>query len=292
MTSLYFYKNKSLVTLILLLLTSLALMFMNVKLSLFNIRSPFFFLTYPVEFVAKGVSDLVENTVNGIGRIHKLEEQLNSANKRLLHYQEKLLLYSQVVSENETLKRQLGLKGILKYESTYARVVYRDPNLTADYLIINKGTLDGLRRNMPVVSSTTNGELFLLGKVIEVNLTASKVKLLTAADFYVGVSVRNKGYVGILRGNGSWNQNLVVDYIPQEADIRVGDSVITSGESDIFPFGLPVGRVTAIGKSSIEEFFQKLYLKPLYSYSIVKNVFIVDWHPSAEIKDLIESSYE
>lgn len=292
MQTLNYYKNKSLVTLVVCLSISLVLMIFNVSFKNFNIRSVFFFITYPIEHGVSAVSRFFGNAFSGFARIKELEEELAMSRERLAKYQEKLLLYSRVVEENERLKTLLDIKENLEYEATYARIIFRDPTLQGDYFIIDKGSIDGIGNDMPVVSFDENEDLILVGKTVEVNLTASKVKLVTARNFYLGVSLKDSGYVGILSGNGSWNQNCILDYIPREANPYIGQQLVTSGESDIFPYGLIVGTVIGVGHNVMEEFFQKLYIRPSYKYSIIKDVFILKWEPSAEANMLIESSYE
>lgn len=292
MQTLNYYKNKSLVTLVVCLSISLLLMVFNVSIKKFNVRSIFFFITYPIEHGVTAVSHFFGNAFTGLAKINELEKELAVSRERLAMYQEKLLLYSHVVEENEQLKQTLGIKDNLSYDAIYAKIIFRDPNLQGDYFVIDKGKLDGIHNDMPVVSFDANENLFLVGKTVEVNLTASKVKLLTARNFYLGVSLKDSGYVGILSGNGAWNQNCVLDYIPREANPYVGQQVVTSGESDIFPYGLVVGSVVGIGRNVMEEFFQKLYIRPAYKYSILKDVFILKWQPAAEANVLIESGYE
>lgn len=287
-----FYKNKSIITLAILLSISLLLMIFNVKFESFNIRKVFFFITYPIENSISAISGFFSNSFRGIRRINELEDELEDYKERLIAYQEKLLLYSEIQEENEELKQLLDVKEDLDYDSVYAKVIYRDPSLLGDFYIIDKGSSDDLEKNMPVVSSDSNGNVFLVGKIVEVTLNASKVKVLTSKSFYLGVSLQGSGYVGILNGNGSWNQNCEVNYIPVEANAFTGQEVETSGESDIFPDGIPVGKISALTTSVMEEFFYTLYIKPMYNYSTVDHVFIIDWEPAAEANILIEDTYE
>ncbi len=291
MDNIYIFKNRSFLTLLILLGVSTVLMVLNINISI-NLRQVFSAIVVPIERGFTGIGGFFNNLVNGITRIDELEKELQSSQERLINYQEKVLLYSQLVEENTHLKKVLGIKEDLQYETTYARIIFRDPTLMGDYYIINKGAMDDLRNNMPVVSFDDNGNLFLIGKISEVSLNASKVKLITAKSFYLGVALEASGYVGILSGQGSWNQNCSIDYIPSEADPDIGERVVTSGESDIFPYGLMVGHVSGVSKSVMEEFFQRIYLVPKFNYSTLKDVFIIDWRPSAQANKIIENTYE
>lgn len=285
------FKKRSIITLFILLSISFGLMFFNLSETIF-IRKVIAFITYPIELGTKSIGEFFGNLFNSLARINQLEKELSLTKERLKNYQEKLLLYSKLVDENAHLKKVLSIKESLSYDTIYARIMFRDPTLMGNFYIINKGIKDNITENMPVVSYDSNGNLFLVGKTVEVNLTASKVKLITAKNFYVGVALESSGYVGILNGQGAWNQNCVVDYIPSEIIPQAGERVVTSGESDIFPYGITVGKVVGVRKSVLQEFFQKLYIRPEYNYPTLRDVFILKWKPSTEIKSLIESSYE
>jgi rod shape-determining protein MreC len=292
MQNLYFYKNKSVLALIIFLSISLSLMFFNVKLKAFNIGSIFLFVTYPIEYSVSSIGSFFADSFRGITKIRQLESELDFTKERLIKYQETLSLYNQINKENEDLRNSLEMKGRIPHTTHYARIVFRDPNLTGDYFIVDKGAMDGIHENMPVVSYNSDGQIFLVGKTTEVNVSASKVLLITAVDSYVGVTLRTSGYIGILKGMGSWNQNLVLEYIPVEANTYIGEDVVTSGESDIFPPNISIGKIVGIGYTGPEEFFKKLFVKQDNQFSKLKDVFIIEWKSGVDVKDLIENTGE
>jgi rod shape-determining protein MreC len=267
-------------------------MFFNVKLNFLDLRAVLFFLTYPVQYTVTSIGEFFSDSVSGISKIRELEEELRLTKESLDKYKKTLLPYSQIQKENEEYKKILGIKSHIAYNTVYARIVFRDPGLTGDYFIIDKGAFDGIKPDMPVVSYNESGDIFLIGKTTEVNVSAAKVRLLTAADSHIGIELKFSGYVGVLRGNGSWNQNCVAEYIPVEADTFVGEEVITSGESDIFPPGLLIGKIVGIGKPTAEDFFKKLYVRPQFDFSRTKDVFIMEWKPNSDVGSLIERAGE
>lgn len=283
-------RNRSVLILIILLVASVGLMFMNVKLTAFSVRNLFFFITYPIQYSVSSVGKFFVNSITGIARIQQLEDELKTTKERLIKYQENLLLYSQIEKENTDLRKVLGIQSNINHSSIYARVVFRDPNLTGDYYIINKGLMDGVHDDMPVVAYNDEGEVYLIGRTLEANLSATKVRLVTAADSYIGVVLKTSGYIGILRGFGSWNQNAVVDYIPIEANAFSGEDIVTSGESDVFPAGMLIGKIVGIGNSNPEDFFKKIYVKPLLKYTRIRDVFIIDWKPSKQENNFNKST--
>ncbi len=267
-------------------------MFFQVRFNFLNLRPVFFFITYPVQYSLKAIGDFFSNSFVGISKIQELEDELKTTRESLDKYKRTLLPFSQLQKDNEEYKKILGVKSKIDYNTKYARIVFRDPSLTGDYFIVDKGAFDGLKENMPVISYNEDGNIYLIGKTSEVNLSAAKVKLITAADSFIGVALKSSGYVGVLRGNGSWNQNCIAEYIPIEADTFAGEEVVTSGESDIFPPGLLIGHVVGIGKAPVEEFFKKLYVKPEFKYSKTRNVFIMEWKPNVDVGNLIEHTSE
>ena len=174
MQNLYFYRNKSFITLVLLLSISVILMFFNVKLNYLNLRQVLFFITYPVQYTVSSVGDFFTSSATGISKIRELEEDLRMTRLSLDKYKKTLLPFSQIQRENEDLKKIIGIKSKIEYNTVYGRIVFRDPGLTGDYFIIDKGAFDGIRPDMPVVSYNDNGDIFLIGKTTEVNASACR----------------------------------------------------------------------------------------------------------------------
>jgi len=263
-------------------------MIINAKIPAFNIRSLFFFITYPIQYSFTSIGKYFVYTINNISKIRELEKELADYKEKMLKFQENLLLFSQVIEENQELKKALNIKSKINYTTIYANVISRDPSLLGDYFIIDKGLIHGVKENMPVVSYDSDENIFLVGKISEVNVYASKVKLITSDNFYIGVTLKNSGYIGVLKGEGSWSQNCVIDYIPVESSTFLGEEVITSGESDIYPKGIRIGVVVNIEKNVLEEFFIKLHVKPYIKYSKIKDVFIINWTPSENLDKVLE----
>ena len=120
-----------------------------------------------------------------------------------------------------------------------ARVVNKgiQPNLLS--IVIDVGAEDGIKGNQPVL--TPKG---VIGKTIETGESASIVQLITDVNFRLSVRILPSGATGILRwlGNGIGQ----VREVQKNVEITIGNKVITSGFSDIYPAGLPVGEVAGV----------------------------------------------
>ncbi len=122
-----------------------------------------------------------------------------------------------------------------------ADVIGKRPDPKFDTLIISRGSRDGVRPNSVVV--TRNG---LVGRVFEVNPNSSSVLMLTDQNSGVGARVQRASSraTGVCKGDNS--PLLALVYLPGEASIKPGDTIVTSGLGGIFPAGILIGTVDAV----------------------------------------------
>ena len=141
--------------------------------------------------------------------------------------------------ENQELNEMLDFKSKSNLKILPARVVNKgiQPNLLS--IIIDAGTVDQVEINQPVL--TAKG---VIGKTIQSGKTASVVQLITDINYRLSVRILPSGATGILRwvGNGKGQ----VKEVQKNVEINIGDKVVTSGFSDIYPAGLPVGIVAGV----------------------------------------------
>lgn len=175
--------------------------------------------------------------------------------------------------ENQDLKKQVKLnKTLTDYHQVSAAVTARSPNEWQNYLIINKGSIAGLKKNMPVMSGSG-----LVGRIIEVNRTNSKVSLISTDK-----SLSNKFAVEIVKPHGNDasgiigrydkdNNLLVMTNVTSTKGIKTGQQVVTSGLGGLTPRGLFVGKVVAMKKDDYG-LVSSVYVKPatdLNNFTIV-----------------------
>ncbi len=147
--------------------------------------------------------------------------------------------------ENERLRRLLDLKERLPERFPRviaAEVIGRSPGGWRDTLIVNKGSRDGLKPDMPVMAGGG-----LLGKVVESTALTSKVKLLTHPRIRVGAMVQRTRYTGVIYGSSDGECRM--KYLAMDADVRKGDLVETAPFSDAFPKGIYIGEITDVWKA-------------------------------------------
>jgi rod shape-determining protein MreC len=188
-------------------------------------------------------------------------------------------LQAQVVQLQQQVSETQALAALVNFsrsspESQYtaASVIGRDPSPFLHYIIVDKGSNDGLRRGMPVV--TDQG---LVGRVDAVISSAARVQLITDPASVVNVRLEKAEREAVLVGNIS--SDLSLDLIPQDVAIEPGDVVLTSGLGGGYPTDLIVGQVLSVRKRD-SDLFQQAIIQPVVDFTELKIVLIItDFRP-------------
>lgn len=196
-----------------------------------------------------------------------LEEKLEILRKENLLLTLKVESMVNLKNENNELLRMLDFKKRTALSMKPARVVNKgmQPNLLS--MVINAGTENNIQKNQPVLTS-----LGVIGKTVEVSENASIVQLITDTNYRLSVRILPSGATGILRflrdGFGQIRE------VQKNVKVQIGDKVVTSGFSDIYPPGLPVGSVS--GVLDDRGSFQKVVnLKLPNDITSFQNVFVI-----------------
>ena len=115
----------------------------------------------------------------------------------------------------------------------------------------------------------------LIGRITAVLPESSEVMLLPDRESAVGARVWNtREVIGVVEGDGTDSSNLQMIHLPHDADLYVGDDIVTSGLDDVFPGGIHIGEVTAI-EYSTNGLTKTAYIKPYVNFSRLEEVFIL-----------------
>jgi len=168
-------------------------------------------------------------------------------------------------------------------ESSYkaASVIGRDPSPFLQYIIINRGSNDGVQRGMPVV--TNEG---LVGRVDAVIADAARVQLITDPASSVNIHLKNASTDAMLVGSVTGDVSL--DLISQDATVQSGDLILTSGLGGGFPADLIVGQVVSVRKLPAE-LFQQATVQPAVDFSRLQIVLVITNFRSVNIAPLLPS---
>jgi rod shape-determining protein MreC len=240
-------------------------------------------LTWPEQFVNDTtgffqslVSKPAHSLAGFIGHLQDLTSTYDE-NKELKARLDKLVSLESQVQElkkdNEDLRDILGEKKTLRdFKPLPATVIARNPDRWHEMIIIDKGSKNGIEKNMAVV--TAKG---LIGKVKSVNQFSSTVELLSAMDPKNRISVTIQGsstIYGFVQGFDDKKNMLLVKSIPSGAPIKKGQIVITSGKGGVFPAGLMVGKVEEV-KPDQYGLNQQALVKPGANFYDINNVIVI-----------------
>lgn len=223
--------------------------------------------------VQDGLAPLLEGlskpvaTVNGIidyaselAELQAMNQALREENARLLQWQ---ATGRELMAENERLRSLLNFTPDPAARFIAARVIADQGSAFARSILVAAGHHDGVAKGQAVM--TGEG---LVGRVVEVGGRAARVLLLTDLNSRVPVLVGASRHRGVLAGDNSAYPDLV--YLADEAEVAVGDYVVTSGHGGVFPQGLPVGVVAAVRDGLID-------VKPFVDWEYLELVRIVDY---------------
>lgn len=198
----------------------------------------------PFQDLTTGIGSWVDETVTASRSKTDLKdenEELKNQIARLTEENRRLSMYEQ---ENAKLSSLLKIaQRYPDYESVGAKIIAKDPGVWYDGFTINKGTTDNLSANMVLIAPEG-----LVGKVLESGATFSKAQsILDSRSSVPAVSVRT-GDLGVVKGDYALSNSGLckMEYIDSDAEIMVGDEIVTSHLSDIYPEGLAIGKVLEI----------------------------------------------
>jgi rod shape-determining protein MreC len=198
-------------------------------------------------------------------RLAQINDQLEAEVSRL---QSQIIELQQQNSELQVLSALLDFaRTHSENEYITAAVIGRDISPFLHYVIINRGSDDGLRRGMPIVSSQG-----LVGRVAAVTADGARAQLINDPDTAINVRVQPSGAEGLLQG--SITGDITVEAIPQDANIQTGDLVLTSGLGGNFPPDMLIGQVSGVRQRPVE-LFQTATVEPVVDFSQLEIVLVI-----------------
>lgn len=230
-------------------------------------RQALLFIVSPFIKVTAATVRGVSNTWRDYVDLRGLQEENTRLQRETAILKRRIDQLEEQALETQRLQALLAMRQASRAEFLTARVVGKDATNWFKTVLLDRGSLEGVRRNQPVV--VPDG---LVGRVVEVTLTSAKVQLLTDPVNAVGGLIQRTRVTGIVSGN--LGAGARVRYLPLMADVVGGDQVVTSGMGGVFPKGIPIGRITAVERRS-GALFQEATLQPAVDLSRLEEVLIL-----------------
>jgi rod shape-determining protein MreC len=187
------------------------------------------------------------------------------------------LLEKQALAERAAqLERVLALRERTPLQTVAASVIAGDATGIFRTLTIDKGSSSGLRKDMAVIAPQG-----VVGRIVEPPpLYAAKVQLLIDQKAAAGALIERSGVGGVVVGNDREGEpQLMLDFVSNLSDAKVGDRVVTSGLDGIFPRGVTVGWLARVDKGS--GLYRRIWVSPAVDFAAVSAVLVVLEPPQA-----------
>ena len=194
-----------------------------------------FVVSIPEKFIKETYSTAQDHVdLYNTNKINELE---------LKNLRAKDLLNNFLVLENQRLKMMVE-DYLVESEKLYAKVLSDKNSPFLKSIIINKGSKHGI-----TLGAVVKDKAYLVGKIIEVNYSTSRVLLLSDINSKIPVLIEPQGFLSILSGTG--NNDGILQYNKVESESKDKSIVYTSGAGNLFKAGIPVGKITKITERSL-----------------------------------------
>ena len=202
----------------------------------------------------------------------ELEMQLAAAKERI----------AALTADSTALKAEIPAG----YSSVMAKVVQNSIDRRDNLITIDKGSADGIRKDMGVVSGNgVVGIVYLVGSHYSVGIP------LLNSQSNISCTIRNRGYFGYLRWTGPEHDYAYLEDVPRHAHYSKGDIIETSGYSSVFPKGLTVGKVVCTFNSP-DGLSYRIRVKLSADFANLRDVCVIDNSPMREQLDIMRAAQD
>lgn len=222
----------------------------------------------PVHWLGNAPSEFSDWVASLFTTREDLQEENEALRARMLILERRALKYAALASENNELRKLMNSSEVLDDRVIVGEVVAVSPDPFSHEVVINKGSRDGVEVGQAILDA--NG---LMGQVQQTSSFTSRVLLVSDSSHAVPVEVVRNGLRAILLGNGDTSA-LELVHVPDTADIREGDLLVSSGLGGRFPKGYPVAEVDQITKEPGEPFV-KIRATPMAELNRSRLVLVV-----------------
>jgi len=177
-----------------------------------------------------------------------------------------------LAQQSQSLQKLLDLKTSTSLSTTGAGVIAGGASPEFRTITIDKGTSEGVRSNMSVISPAG-----VVGRIIQPSTRAAKVQLLIDRNAAAGALIERTRAQGVVIGTGT--DELRMDYVAGTADVKTGDVVVTSGIDGIYPKGFVIGQIQSVRRGAGE--YSSIVIRPAVDFTTLEAVLIVLTPPPA-----------
>ncbi len=232
-----------------------------------QLRSTLAYPIYPAQLLAEIPHNVADWLLTNINSYTHLLTQHAQLNEELLELQGRMLRFNALAEENTQLRAQLGASLRVGERVSLAEITNADFSPYSQHIWINKGSRGGVSLGQAVIDAHA-----IMGQITEVTPFRAKVTMITDPMHAIPVRVLRSGLLTVAKGTGRVD-SLELPFLPNSADISVGDLLISSGLGGRYPADYPVARVTQIDQDSTGA--PVVYAMPLAKLAQSRDVMLV-----------------
>ncbi len=226
----------------------------------------------PAQTAFSSAGQKLQSFFDAIVSFYELKAENDRLRERISFLEQQLVRFQELQKENYRYRNLLDFSEGSNHRLLAAEVIARDPSQWFGSITINRGYLDGVKQEMPVI--TDRG---LVGMISTVSPHSSQVLLITDPRLSVSAMIqrtRDPVTVGIVESYAKDPARLIITYLPLETQIQPGDLIISSGTGGIFPKGLLIGTVLELVQDQPGMILSAL-IEPRVNFNRLEEVLII-----------------
>ncbi len=188
--------------------------------------------------------------------------------------------------QNRVLRSLLNMREESSVPLIPVQVIAKNLTSMNRSLTVSAGSDDGVEIGMPVINSDG-----LIGQVIVISKRHSQVMPYANSMFRISARIQESRAYGIVTWSGNGGRELIMQHVPETVNVEPGQIVESSGHSNNYPPGIPIGEVVSV-ETGLGVDTQTIYLNAFTDLSTLAEAFIMEFRPDTSITDLIEEQNE
>ncbi|MFT2092262.1 rod shape-determining protein MreC [Paraglaciecola sp. 2405UD69-4] len=234
----------------------------------------------PLQYLANLPGELLSASAGRLVSHEQLFKENAQLTREALLMSEQLQKLKFLEAENDRLRSLLNSPVKHDRRREVAELMAVDNNPYSLQITINKGALNGVFENQPVLDDRG-----IVGQIMQVGSTNSRVLLITDVTHAIPVRVARNNVRLIASGTGSLDE-LIIQHVPHSTDLKEGDLLLSSGLGNVFPEGYPVAEITSIISDDGRPFL-KVKAKPIAQLDRLKYLLLL-WSETTSSSQLEE----
>jgi rod shape-determining protein MreC len=220
---------------------------------------------------AASITGSIRDAWTGYGNLRGVREENEHLKRQVGELQIQIQQERALAERARQLERLLGFRQQLRVETIPASVIGASASLEFRGITIDKGSMTSVTANMAVIAPTG-----LIGRVVTPTQHASKVQLLIDRNAAAGALVERSRAQGIVIGENT--DTLRMDFVAATADVKQGDTIVTSGVDGIYPKGFVIGKIEQVGNGN--GIYKAIRVRPSVDFNTLEEVLVVKTPPT------------